>query len=109
MNGATEAEDYQAVGIKCRDALIAVAKDHADSKWVGDIAERPKAADFKGWANIFADRLTEGRMAVGYDTPFGRGCARSGSTTLACPTRHLKRSDRRRSGVVAPLLAVVGR
>lgn len=62
MNGATEAEDYQAVGIKCRDALIAVAKEHADSQWVGDIAERPKAADFKGWTNIFADRLTEGRM-----------------------------------------------
>ncbi len=62
MDGATEAEDYQAVGIKCRDALIAVAKDHADSEWVGDVAERPKAGDFKGWANIFADKLTEGRM-----------------------------------------------
>lgn len=33
MDGATEAEDYQAVGIKCRDALIAVAKEDADSEW----------------------------------------------------------------------------
>ena len=62
MDEATEAEDYQAVGIKCRDALIAMAKGHVDAEWVGEIAEPPKAADFKGWANIFADRLADGRM-----------------------------------------------
>lgn len=62
MNTASEAEDYQAVGIKCRDALIALAKTHADAEWIGALDERPKAADFKGWANIFADRLSDGRM-----------------------------------------------
>lgn len=62
MNSAGEAEDYQAVGIKCRDALIALAKTHADAEWIGELEERPKAADFKGWANIFADRLSDGRM-----------------------------------------------
>ncbi|GAB4596035.1 hypothetical protein MOKP4_31260 [Mycobacterium avium subsp. hominissuis] len=62
MNEAAEAEDYQAVGIKCRDALIAMAKGQADAEWVVDIAERPKAADFKGWADVFADRLADGRM-----------------------------------------------
>lgn len=62
MNAAGEAEDYQAVGIKCRDSLIALVKTHADAEWIGDLEERPKAADFKGWANIFADRLSEGRM-----------------------------------------------
>ncbi|EYT59721.1 hypothetical protein [Microbacterium sp. UCD-TDU] len=62
MNDAGESEDYQAVGIKCRDALIALAKTHADAEWIGDLDERPKGADFKGWANIFADRLAEGRM-----------------------------------------------
>jgi hypothetical protein len=62
MDEATEAEDYQAVGIKCRDTLIAMARGQADAEWVGDIAEPPKAADFKGWANVFADRLADGRM-----------------------------------------------
>lgn len=62
MSAAGEAEDYQAVGIKCRDALIAFAKTHSDAEWVGDLDDRPKGADFKGWANIFADRLSDGRM-----------------------------------------------
>lgn len=62
MNTAEESEDYQGVGIKCRDALIALVKTHADAEWIGDLDERPKAADFKGWANIFADRLSDGRM-----------------------------------------------
>ncbi len=62
MDNASESEDFQAVGIKCRDALIALGKTHQDSPWVGEVAEPPKASDFKGWANIYADRLTEGRL-----------------------------------------------
>ncbi|GAA5036899.1 hypothetical protein GCM10023258_39840 [Terrabacter aeriphilus] len=63
MNGAEESEDFQAVGIKCRDALIALAKDHATAAWVGPLESPPKAADFKGWGNIFVERLTEsGRL-----------------------------------------------
>lgn len=62
MDVASEAEDFQAVGIKCRDALISLATDHADDDWVGELAERPKAADFKGWGNVFAERLAEDRM-----------------------------------------------
>lgn len=62
MDSASEAEDFQAVGIKCRDTLIALAKDHADEEWIGDLEDRPKAADFKGWGNIFAERLAEGRL-----------------------------------------------
>ena len=31
MNGAEESEDFQAVGIKCRDTLIALAKEHASA------------------------------------------------------------------------------
>jgi hypothetical protein len=62
MNDAEESEDFQAVGVKCRDALIALARDHADADWLGEVKEPPKAADFKGWGNIFAERLSEGRM-----------------------------------------------
>jgi len=63
MHEAEESEDYQAVGVKCRDALIALAKDHLDAEWIGHLDDAPKAADFKGWANIFAERLCEsGRL-----------------------------------------------
>lgn len=63
MNDASESEDFQAVGIKCRDALIALVRQHKDAPWVGDPGEEsPKAADFKGWGNVFAERLAEGRL-----------------------------------------------
>jgi hypothetical protein len=61
MDTASESEDYQSVGIKCRDALIALAKDHANDEWIGELDERPKAADFKGWGRIFAERLVDGQ------------------------------------------------
>ena len=49
--------------MKCRDALIALGKEHAAAEWVGAVNNPPKAADFKGWANVFADRLSEaGRL-----------------------------------------------
>ena len=62
MNGASESEDFQAVGIKCRDALIALGKQHKNAPWVGNVPVQPKAADFKGWGNVFAERLAEGRL-----------------------------------------------
>jgi len=62
MNDAEESEDFQAAGVKCRDALLALAKDHAAADWLGEVQEPPKTADFKGWGNIFAERLSEGRL-----------------------------------------------
>lgn len=62
MDNASEAEDFQAVGIKCRDALIALGKQYRDADWVGQLAEPPKAADFKSWGGIYAERLSEGRQ-----------------------------------------------
>ena len=63
MNAASESEDFQAVGLKCRDALISFGKQYKDADWVASVSEPPKASDFKGWANTFAERLTEpGRL-----------------------------------------------
>ena len=62
MAEAVEAEDFQAVGIRCRDALIALGMAYVDQTWVvipPDV-ERPKAADAKGWLKIYADSLTTG-------------------------------------------------
>ena len=62
MDEASESEDFQSVGIKCRDALIALGKSHRDAPWVGAVADPPKAADFKGWGNIFAESLSDSRL-----------------------------------------------
>lgn len=62
MDDAGESEDFQAVGIKCRDALLATVRDHMGADWVGDVEEPPKVSDFKGWGGIFAERLAEGRV-----------------------------------------------
>lgn len=62
MDDASEAEDFQSVGIKCRDALIALGKQHQDADWLGEVQEKPKVADFKGWGAIYAERLAAGRQ-----------------------------------------------
>src|SRR5680860_354531 len=62
MDDAGEAEDFQAIGIKCRDSLLAAVRDHMSAEWVGDIEDPPKASDFKAWGGIFAERLAEGRV-----------------------------------------------
>jgi hypothetical protein len=62
MNDASESEDFQSVGIKCRDSLIALARTHQSAHWLGEVLDPPKVADFKGWANIFANCLAEGRL-----------------------------------------------
>jgi hypothetical protein len=43
MNDAEASEDYKAVGVKYRDALIALGKEHAAAEWVGDVTNRPQA------------------------------------------------------------------
>jgi hypothetical protein len=61
MNAADEAEDYQGVGIKCREALIAV-DDSLSEGWVGEVANAPKRSDVKGWGEVFARTLADGRV-----------------------------------------------
>lgn len=62
MNEADEAEDFQSVGIKCRDSLIALGKQYQDASWLGELSERPRVADFKGWGCIYAECLSDGRV-----------------------------------------------
>ncbi|MFC4602731.1 hypothetical protein [Rhodococcus kronopolitis] len=61
MNDAAETEDYQSVGMRCREALIALAKDSVDADWVHLPEELPKGSDVKGWMRIYADSLTVDR------------------------------------------------
>lgn len=62
MVEAEEAEDFQAVGIRCREALLALSRDYMDAEWVKVPEERPKAGDAKGWMRIYADSLSTGRQ-----------------------------------------------
>ncbi len=56
MDSATEAADYQAIGIRCREALLALVHEHADADWIGELPDPPQKANFKAWGNIFAER-----------------------------------------------------
>lgn len=66
MDSAGDAEDFQAVGVKCREALLAIVREHRGANWVGDVAEPPKGDDFKGWMGIFASRLLGERRQRAY-------------------------------------------
>jgi hypothetical protein len=62
MSEAEEAEDFQAVGIRCREALLTLGREYVDAAWVRIPPERPKVADFKGWLAIYVDSLTAGKL-----------------------------------------------
>lgn len=62
MDSATEAADFQAIGIMCREALLALVHDHLEDEWLSEIPTRPKRSDFKGWGVLFAERLATGRL-----------------------------------------------
>lgn len=58
MSEAVEAEDYQAVGVRCREALIALAKEDVNADWVRLPDELPQGSSVKEWMRIYADSLT---------------------------------------------------
>lgn len=65
---AEEPEDFQAVGIKCRDALIALGAAYVDEYWVTipEDVDRPRGADAKGWLRIYADSLCTSKRQRDY-------------------------------------------
>lgn len=66
LNTADDAEDFQAVGVKCREALLALARENSGAEWVGEVAEPPKGDDLKGWIGVFAVRLLPDRRQRAY-------------------------------------------
>lgn len=61
-----DAEHFQAVGIHCRESLLALARENQAAAWVGDVPEAPKGDDLKGWMAIFAARLLPDRRQRAY-------------------------------------------
>jgi hypothetical protein len=58
LDEATEAEDYQAVAVRCREALLSLIRDLADPKMLVRDQAEPKLADFIHWSEVIADWST---------------------------------------------------
>jgi hypothetical protein len=55
-----EAEDFQAVGVRLRECLISFLGETTSDELVPSAQEVPKAADFRAWTELLANRLAEG-------------------------------------------------
>jgi len=58
MAEAEESEDFQGVGVRCREAILALVREYHDAEWVIVPGERPQLANVKDWMAIFANSLT---------------------------------------------------
>jgi hypothetical protein len=63
LDAADEAEEFQAVGMRCRECLIAMVRAIAQPGMVPTGAEQPKAAAFIPWSEIIADAIASGGSA----------------------------------------------
>lgn len=63
MTSASEAEDFQAVGMQLRECLIGFAGEIASDDLVPSGDERPQAANVKKWTELLANFLAAGSSA----------------------------------------------
>ena len=63
FNEADEAEQFQAVGMMCRESLIAFVKEVADIISLSEDVPRPKANDFVGWIDVIGNTIAGGESA----------------------------------------------
>jgi hypothetical protein len=57
---ANEAEDFQAVGMRCRETLVSLGKALQKDFTLPESVDPPKAADFVSWASHAADHYAKG-------------------------------------------------
>jgi hypothetical protein len=63
LDRSEESEEVQAVGMRCRECLIAFVRSVANPNTVAAGQEPPKAGDFVQWSEIIADRISAGSGA----------------------------------------------
>jgi hypothetical protein len=63
LDAAEEAEDFQAVGMRCRECLLELARAVASPRIVPAGQTAPKRGDFTGWATLVADAVAHGPSA----------------------------------------------
>ena len=62
LERADEAEEFQAVAMRLREALIRFAKEAAESdKLLPSDQDQPKKGDFVGWSRVVAETVAKGR------------------------------------------------
>lgn len=60
LDAADEAEEFQAVGMRCRECLITFVRELADAFDFGAGDNPPKAADFPAWNELIANAVAPG-------------------------------------------------
>lgn len=61
LDRAEEAEDYQAVGMRCRETLIQMARALAKPGMVPNGQAAPKRSDVVGWSSLVANTVAAGQ------------------------------------------------
>jgi hypothetical protein len=61
LDESSESEEVQAVGMRCRETLIAFIRSVSDPAMVPEGTEKPKAADFVNWSQFVASHLAPGQ------------------------------------------------
>ena len=65
LDQAHEAEDFQAVGVRLRECLIAFVREMSTVVDLPEGVERPQAANFPEWAVLLANSFASGRRNQG--------------------------------------------
>jgi hypothetical protein len=63
LQEADEAEEFQAVGMRCRECFVAMVKAVANPTMVPPGAATPKRSDAVGWSELIADHVAHGASA----------------------------------------------
>lgn len=63
LDRADETEDFQAVGMRCRECLLGFVRAVADPRMVPEGTTPPKRADFVGWTEVIANAVAQGASA----------------------------------------------
>lgn len=63
LQNAQEAEEFQAVGMRCREGLIAFIKEASSTVSLPEGTARPKGADYVSWSELITDTIAPGSSA----------------------------------------------
>ena len=63
LDTAQEAEDFQAVGVKCRECLIQLVRSLAKSEMAPPGEEAPQRSNFISWSELIANTVAGGASA----------------------------------------------
>jgi hypothetical protein len=77
LDEAEEPEDFQSVGMRCRESLIAMVKTLAKPEMVAPGDAAPKRADVSAWSERIADHIAHGSSAK-YVRGYMKASAKSG-------------------------------